>query len=179
MVCQRCKLAVADILNELEIPFSSIDLGTVQLNQKLTTVQKNALSKKLNHIGFEILEDASLKTIEAVKKAIIGTIDTLDVPESFSLSHQISTALGKDYSAISKLFSQHEGVTLEQYFIQQKIEKAKELLFYNEFTIGEISVKLGYKSVQHFSTQFRNITGFTPSEFKKLKDNRRTGVDKI
>jgi len=102
-----------------------------------------------------------------------------NIPEDFILSKWISEKLNRDYSAVSKLFSQKENVTLEQYFILQKIERVKEMLLYDEFSLTEISGKLGYKSVQHLSSQFKNVTGFTPSGFKKLKVKNRIPLDKI
>ena len=95
------------------------------------------------------------------------------------LSEFLSSKLHKDYSALSKTFSQNENITLEQFFILQKIEKVKELLLYNEFNLTEIAGKLGYKSVQHLSSQFRNTTGFTPTEFKKLKEHNRKALDNL
>lgn len=128
-------------------------------------------------MGFEILEDFSQKQIEAVKSLIITKISDLDIAEDFILSEYIGENMNRDYSSVSKLFSQNNAITLEQYFIKQKIEKVKELLFYNEFSLTEIAGKLGYKSVQHLSAQFRNITGFTPTEFKKSKSNIRQSLD--
>lgn len=172
-------MAVSKIFNDLEIKTISVQLGEVETKNLLSKTELSLLNSELKKIGFEILEDVAHQQIEAVKKLIIQKIATLDIPEDFLLSEFLSGKMYKDYSAISKLFSQNENITLEQFFILQKIEKVKELLFYNEFTLTEISGKLGYKSVQHLSAQFKNITGFTPTEFKKLKDNRRISIDKV
>ena len=137
------------------------------------------LDAELKKIGFEILEDQSQKQIEQTKNLIIRKISELDISEDFVLSEFLSNKMHREYSSISKLFSQNQGITLEQYFILQKIEKVKELLFYNEFTLTEIAGKLGYKSVQHLSAQFRNTTGFTPTEFKKMKGQNRMPLDKF
>ncbi len=117
--------------------------------------------------------------IEQIKKVIILKINELDIDEDFIWSKFISNHFCKDYSLLAKTFSLNENVTLEQYFILQKIEKAKELLLYNEFTLTEISIKLGYKSVQHLSAQFKNTTGFSPTSFKKLKSKNRISLDQI
>lgn len=177
MVCGRCEMAVSEIFKNLKIETNSVQLGEVETKDNLSKTELSNLNSELQKIGFEILEDASRKQIEATKKFIIQKIAELDIAEDFILSEYISDKIHKDYSSISKLFSQNVGVTLEQFFILQKIEKVKELLFYNEFTLTEISGKLGYKSVQHLSAQFKNITGFTPSEFKKLKKNTRKPLD--
>lgn len=177
MVCSRCEMAVSKIFDNLEIATSSIQLGEVDTIQDLSESEVDKLNSELRNIGFEILEGTSHKQIEATKKSIIQKISELDISEDFILSVFIANKMHKDYSAVSKLFSQNEGTTLEQYYILQKIEKAKELLFYNEYTLTEIAGKLGYKSVQHLSSQFKNITGFTPSFFKKLKVNKRQSID--
>jgi AraC-like DNA-binding protein len=101
------------------------------------------------------------------------------VLESINSSDYIAREIGYDYSYLSNLFSSVEGVTIEKYIINQKIEKAKELLVYNELTLNEISYQLGYSSVQHLSNQFKKITGLTPSHFKKLKENKRKPLDSV
>lgn len=179
MVCSRCEMAVSEIFKNLGIETLSVQLGEVETKNDITKSTLEKLDLELQKVGFEILEDASHKQIESTKKFIIQKISELDIPENFILSEFIADKMNKDYSAISKLFSQNEGITLEQFYILQKIEKAKELLFYNEFTLTEIAGKLGYKSVQHLSSQFKNITGFTPSQFKKLKENRRKPLDSL
>lgn len=177
MVCNRCIIAVKNIFKDLNIAVKNIQLGEVETEKNLSKSQLQELSVHLKNIGFEILENQTKKQIEKIKTLIIKKILVLDIAEDFLLSKFLVSKLHKDYSSISKTFSLNENLTLEQYFIFQKIEKVKELLLYNEFTLTEISVKLGYKSVQHLSSQFKNITGFTPSEFKKLKDKNRNPID--
>lgn len=179
MVCNRCNLAVEKIFRDLKIEIFSLDLGEVETKNILTKKEIQKLDFQLKENGFQILEDASHQLIEKIKTNIISEINKLDIAEDFILSKFLSGKIHKEYSAISKTFSQNESVTLEQYFILQKIEKVKELLLYNEYSLTEISQKLGYKSVQHLSSQFKNSTGFTPSEFKKLKQKNRISLDKI
>lgn len=177
MVCDRCKMAVEDVFKNLKIETSSVELGEVETKNNLSQSELEKLSENLENLGFEILENQTKKQIEKIKTQIIQKISKLDIAENFILSEFLVDKFHKDYSSISKTFSQNENVTLEQYFILQKIEKAKELLLYNEFNLTEIAGKLGYKSVQHLSTQFKNATGFTPSEFKKLKNKNRKSID--
>lgn len=178
MVCNRCISAVHAIFDELEIEISNIDLGEVETTNGISEHDLAKLNSKLKATGFEILEDSSKKQIEKIKNLIIQKISEEDISEDFVWSEFLSFGLNKDYSAISKLFSQNENVTLEQYFILQKIEKVKELLLYKEFTLTEISLRLGYKSVQHLSNQFKKVTGFSPTQFLNSKE-KRIALDKI
>lgn len=168
MVCDRCSAAVNTLFKDLKIPISALELGEVETVNVLSPSELSILNLHLQKQGFELLEDAVKTQIEQIKKVIILKINKLDIDEDFILSRFISNEFSKDYSLLSKTFSLNENVTLEQYFILQKIEKAKELLLYNEFTLTEISQKMGYKSVQHLSAQFKNTTGFSPTSFKKL-----------
>ena len=179
MVCDRCIAAVSSLFEDLKIPVCKVELGEVETVNTLSRSELKVLNDHLNNKGFELLEDAVKTQIEQIKKTIILKIKELDIEEDFILSKFIVTKFSKDYSLLSKTFSLNENVTLEQYFILQKIEKVKELLLYNEFTLTEISQKLGYKSVQHLSAQFKNTTGFTPTSFKKLKSKNRISIDQI
>lgn len=177
MVCSRCIMAVQTILEKAGIKVKTIHLGEVETNNELSETELKNLATKLNAMGFEILEDQSQKLIENIKILIVSKVSTFDISEDFLFSEYLSTQLHRDYSAISKLFSRHQGMTLEHYFILQKIEKVKELLFYQEYSLKEIAAMLGYKSVQHLSSQFRNITGFTPTLFKNMKVKNRKPLD--
>ncbi|UWX62040.1 AraC family transcriptional regulator [Chryseobacterium oranimense] len=177
MVCNRCISAVEKIFSEAEIETSSVTLGEVETKADVSEKKMNAVEKSLVDTGFERIKDSAHQLVDKIKNTIIIKISELDIDENFLLSEFLSSKIHKDYSSLSKTFSQNENITLEQFFILHKIEKVKELLLYNEFTLTEIAGKLGYKSVQHLSSQFRNITGFTPTEFKKLKDHQRKTLD--
>ncbi len=179
MVCNRCIAAVESILEDLKIEVDSISLGEVETISEISNQELETLNSKLKSTGFEILEDASKKQIEKIKTLMIQKIAEEDLGDDFILSEFLSSGLHKDYSSISKLFSQNENITLEQYFILQKIEKVKELLLYKEFNLTEISQKLGYKSVQHLSNQFKKITGFSSTQFLNSKEKKRIALDKV
>jgi len=125
------------------------------------------------------LDDKKQKQIEKIKSLLIKKVQSGDVEEHFSISEYLSNALHKDYSYISRLFSEVEGITVEQFFILQKIEKVKEWLVYGELNLSEISFRLGYSSVAHISAQFKKITGLTPSHFKKLGNPQRKSLDEL
>jgi len=179
MVCNRCIAAVESIFENLKIDINQISLGEVETKNEISDKELQTLNLKLNSTGFEILEDSSKKQIEKIKNLIIQKISDEDLDDNFILSEFLSSELHRDYSSISKLFSQNENVTLEQYFILQKIEKVKELLLYKEFNLTEISQKLGYKSVQHLSNQFKKIAGFSPTQFLNSKEKKRIALDKV
>lgn len=154
-------------------------LGEVKLPNPLTDIQFHDLSNKLNELGFEILDNKNRKLIEKIKNLLIAKVQGGNIEEHFSLIEFITGKLNKEYTQLSRLFSEVEGITIEQFFILQKIEKVKEWLVYDELSLSEISYKLGYSSVAHLSAQFKKMTGLTPSEFKKIGAIRRASLDSL
>lgn len=179
MVCGRCISAVTNIFNDAHVKIKSITLGEVETESEISEHDLQSIEKQLLETGFERIKDSAHQLVEKIKNHIIEKVSELDIDENFLLSEFLTSKFHKDYSSLSKTFSQNENITLEQFFILQKIEKVKELLLYNEFTLTEIAGKLGYKSVQHLSSQFRNSSGFTPTEFKKLKVHNRKPLDLV
>ncbi|MEN8138154.1 MAG: AraC family transcriptional regulator [Bacteroidota bacterium] len=180
MVCNRCIKVVKDEFEKLNIVIEEIELGKVSISSNLDDNQIVELREILQENGFELIDDKKSKLIDSIKTLIIEKIHhSKEVEKSINSSEYISKKIGHDYSYLSNLFSSVEGITIEKYIINQKIEKAKELLVYNELTLNEISYRLGYSSVQHLSNQFKKITGLTPSHFKKLKENKRKPLDEV
>ncbi len=179
MVCHRCIAAVKSLFTDLQLPCNSVQLGEVVLEKELTQKQTTILKERLGQLGFELLNDKKKKLIEQIKKLIIGQVHYEKADGRYNLSELLSSSLYKDYSYLSRLFSEVEGITIEQYFILQKIEKVKEWLVYDELTLSEIAWKLGYSSVAHLSSQFKKVTGLTPSQIKKLGINHRKSLDKV
>jgi AraC-like DNA-binding protein len=180
MVCDRCIRVVREELERTGYKVEDVKLGEVKINSGSKEIDLNEISKVLEENGFELLGDKQAKLIEDVKIALINLIyNHPEMLEKISLSKYLADKFHSSYQHISSLFSSKEGITIERYFINQKTEKAKELLVYNELTLSEISYQLGYSSVQHLSNQFKKITGFTPSDFKKLRDKKRLPLDKV
>lgn len=177
MVCDRCITAVEKIFHNADIPFDAIQLGNVELVAIPSPSALQKLKSELEDHGFELLDDQNSQLISNIKSLIVKLINSGEIKEEFLLSNFLEENLNKDYRYFSRLFSQLEGITLEQYFIHIKIEKVKELLSYNELTLSEIAWKLGYKSVQHLSAQFKKITGMTPTAFRNLLDKPRKSLD--
>jgi AraC family transcriptional regulator len=183
MVCNRCIAAVKLELEQQGLHPEKVTLGevTIQENQ-LSETQQEKLDAALINLGFERIDDRKGRLIESIKKLIIQKIHHTDkIDLKLNWSSWLADELHYDYNYLSNLFSGMEGITLEQYIIRQKIEKVKELLFYDELNLSEIADRLGYSSVAHLSSQFKKITGFTPSELKKTRniDQSRKPLDAI
>ncbi|MFM9838695.1 MAG: helix-turn-helix domain-containing protein [Cyclobacteriaceae bacterium] len=179
MVCDRCKTAVANALKNQHIPFQHIELGEVILQEDLSKEKLAALKNNLEQLGFELIDNKKSKTIEKIKAEIIKAIHQPERKIKINFSSFLAEKIGKDYSSLSSLFSEVEGTTIEQYIIHQKIERAKELLVYDELSLSEIANLLNYSSVAHLSNQFKKVTGLTPSHFKNLRHNTRKPLDKV
>ena len=179
MVCSRCKMVVkADLENKGLHPLS-VNLGEVEIEGDLSKEQLSELNTSLKSLGFEIIEDKKSKTIEKIKNTIVTLVHHTDHEIKTNLSAYISLQLHQDYNYLSNLFSEVEGTTIEKYFISQRIERAKELIVYDEFTLSEIADQLGYSSVAYLSNQFKKVTGFTPSYFKSLKEYKRKNIEEL
>jgi AraC-like DNA-binding protein len=180
MVCDRCSLVVGQVLKDLKLPYQHIALGEVDLAADPDKQQLEVLDERLRSLGFELLDDKKSRLVEKIKNRIIALVRKPDDNQpAKKLSVILEDELDLDYHYISGLFSGVEGITIEKYLILQRIESAKELLVYDELTLGEIADRLGYSSVQHLSQQFRKITGLTPTHFKSLKHKDRRPLDKI
>ena len=179
MVCPRCITAVEKLLKQLDVNVKYIRLGEVLLEKELTKIQLEKFTHALQEIGFELLDNKKTQLIEQVKNLLIQKIQSGNVEEHFSLTKFIGEKVFKDYSSISKLFSQLEGITLEQFFNLQKIENVKEWLIYDEQSLTQIAFNLGYSSTQHLSSQFKKLTGMTSSQFKHLGALQRKSIAKV
>ncbi|MEN7547693.1 AraC family transcriptional regulator [Rapidithrix thailandica] len=181
MVCDRCILVVRQVLEQAHLDVRHISLGEVEISGEISPAQREQLTQQLEALGFELIDDKKTKLINRIKTSIIQLVhyQSEDKPGHKNLSHFLEEKLGYEYSYLSNLFSSVEGTTIEKFNIAQKIEKAKELLIYNELTLSEIAWKLGYSSVQHLSNQFKKVTGLSPSHFKKIGEYKRKGLDQV
>lgn len=179
MVCNRCKMVVRAELEKLGLKILSIELGKVEIVESLTQAQKQIVNEAILPLGFQVIDDKKSRLIENIKNLIIELVHQKDSELSTNLSDFLSSRLYYEYSYLSKLFSEVEGVSIEKYFIAQKIERVKELLVYDELSLSEIAFQLHYSSVAHLSNQFKKVTGLTPSYFKNLKNHKRTPLDEV
>jgi AraC family transcriptional regulator len=179
MVCPRCISSVENLFKKLEIPFKKITLGEVEIEKELSVKKRLELDEELKAVGFELIDNRTAVLIEKIKKTVLFYISQLDETKRINLSSYIASAVNYEYTYISNLFSSIEGMTIEQFFILQRVEKVKELLVYDQYSLSEISDTLGYSSIHHLSAQFKKVTGLTPSHFKKIGLSKRKSIDKL
>lgn len=175
MVCARCKSTIIELLERHGLDIESIELGKVVVKQELKN-NYDAIKNGLKNLGFELIEDESKVLIEKVKLVVIQCISENNSDHIIS---KITKEIGKNDSAISKLFSKSEGITLEKYIINLKIEKVKEYIQLNQLNFSEIAYNLNYNTSSHLAKQFKSVTGMPMSEYKKLQDWDRKALDQI
>lgn len=179
MVCNRCIMVVKNEFEKLNFPVKSIMLGEVETAFELNEKEREMLQKQLLSYGFSFIDDKKSRIIEKVKSIIVDLVHHENGELKVNLSDFISEQLKMDYKYITNLFSDVEGITIEKYYISQKIERVKELLVYDELTLSEIAYLLNYSSVAHLSNQFKKVTGLTPSHFKNIKAFKRKPIDEV
>lgn len=180
MVCSRCIKVVKEEIERLGFTVQSIELGEVVMKGETRSGDLEEIAGVLAENGFELIKDKRSELINRIKTLIIEYIHhDKEKPDYVNFSDFLSSELNHDYSYLSHLFSMVEGKTIEKYMILQKIEKVKELLVYDELTLNEISYMMGYSSVAHLSRQFKNVTGLTPSHYKKVREEKRRPLDRL
>ena len=172
MVSLRCKMIVKSALTDMDLHFTTVELGEVEILEELNEQQYNQLRAALQFYGLELMEDKKSILIEKIKNIIVQMVHYSAEPIKVNFSDYLTSKLNYDYNYLSNLFSEIKGTTIEQYIIAQKIERAKELLIYDQLTLTEIAYQLNYSGVSHLSRQFKRITGLTPSFFKHMEHKR-------
>lgn len=177
MVCPRCISAVRDLLVSEGLTVRSVSLGDVEIEDNLSDEERHSLAGKLRDIGFELLDDPRSQLVEQIRVAVLKWVRMDE--ERPKLSECLSRQLSKDYSALSKLFSEVKGITIERFAIIHRIEYVKELLCYSQLSTSEIAYWLGYSSPAYLSSQFKQVTGMTPTEFRELGHHERISLDAL
>ena len=179
MVCNRCIMAVSQIFNQAGIEVKNVQLGKVETTKVVDADKLNRVNERLKSVGFEIINDSKRKIIEKIKTITIDYVYHQKGEIKVNFSEYLTDRLNLDYPYLSTLFSSVEGTTIEKNLINLKIERVKELLVYDEKTLSEIAWEMGYNSVAYLSGQFKKVTGFTPSHFKKLREQKRKSIDNV
>ncbi len=179
MVSLRCKMVVKQELKRLNITYAVVDLGVVEILGDISPEQREELNTNLRKSGLELLDDNNTIIIERIQNLVVEMIHYSDEFPKINYSDHISQKLGYDYTYLSTLFAKVKGITLQNYIMQHKVERVKELILYDELNLTEISYLLQYSSVAHLSNQFKKITGLTPSYFKKIKKGRSVNLENL
>jgi len=182
MVSNPCKMMVKEELKKLGLHFIVVDLGEVDILEDISEEQRDQLKIDLSQLGLELLDDRQIVLIEKIKNIIIEMIqnsDETDETIKINFSNFLSEKLHYNYTYLANLFSKVQGISIQQFMILHKIERIKELIFYDELSIKEIAYKLNYSSVAHLSNQFKKVTGLSPCHFKQLKDKVRSPIEEI
>lgn len=180
MVCDRCIAVVSQQLHHLGFDIEEIALGTATVHPDPLPEQLAEIASSFKVLGFELIDKNKDKLVERIKNIIIEQIHHSRLPElHVNFSQLLSDQLHKDYGYLSRLFSDSEELTIEKFIIQQKVERVKELLQYDELNLNEIAFQMGYSSSAHLSNQFKSITGISPRAFKALGGSERRSIDKI
>lgn len=179
MVSLRCKIVVKALLESMELHYTVVELGEVEIKESLSEEKYQQLNTALQKFGFELIDDKKNILIEKIKNIVVEMVHYSDEPPRLNFSAYLSEKLGYDYHYLSNLFSEIKGTTIEHYIISHKIERVKEMLIYNELTLTEIAYQMHYSSVAHLSSQFKKVTGLSPSFFKKMKHKKLTGRGRL
>lgn len=178
MVCNRCIMVVSGIFHDSGFGHANVEMGQVVINDPISEDELAHINNRLRDVGFEIIHSHTIQIIEQVKKVTISYIyDNVNQHQNFSA--YLANQLNRDYNYLSTLFSSVEGTTIENYMINLKIERVKELIVYDQKTLSEISDEMDYSSVAHLSGQFKRVTGFTISNFKKMREQNRKSIDSV
>ncbi len=179
MVCIRCKMVVKAELENLGLHYTTVELGEVEVREIISTEQHDQFKVALLKSGLELMDDKKSVLIQKIKNVIVDLVHYSEEPLPIKFSEYLSHKLEHDYTYLANLFSEVQGTTIEKFFITHKIERVKELLVYNELNLTEIAYQMHYSSVAHLSTQFKKVTGLTPSYFKQMREKRRSMLDDV
>ena len=186
MVCDRCIMVVREQLKKAGLEPVAVRLGEVEFSRELSEGEVAMVKSVLEPLGFGFIDDRRRLLVEQMKQVIIGLVRQESSDEQAggvglwqNLSDYLSGKFHYDYKYLSAVFSELENVSVEQYYIAQRVERVKELLVYGELSLTEIADLMNYSSVAYLSSQFRRVTGFSPTEFRRIKGERRVPIDKI
>jgi YesN/AraC family two-component response regulator len=172
-------MVVKDELTKLGLKYITVELGEAELVEAISSEQREKVRAALLKSGLELMDDKKSVLIQKIKTIIIELVHYSEEPLSVNLSEYLSQKLHHDYTYLANLFTEVQGTTIEKFLISHKIERVKELLVYDELTLTEIAYKMHYSSVAHLCTQFKKVTGLTPSHFKQLKHKRRSMLEDL
>lgn len=178
MACESCKVVVKEALEELNLHPVKIELGEAVIKEEINTEKKKKLNTIIKKVGLEIIESKGGILIEKIKNYCQEYID-IKKPVKINLSDFLTEKLDLDYNYLSNAFSEVTSSTIINYTNLLKMEKAKEMILFEEYNFSEIARQLNFSSLSAFSTQFKKVTGFSPTHFKNLKEKRRKAIQEL
>jgi len=171
MICQRCKIVVTEILSGFGLEAEHIQLGEIELKEKLSKTRLNQLNTALKKTGLELVFDHSVMLVQKIKSIIYELIHFHTEPLELKFSCYLSSRLNYNYTYLATVFKRANGISIERFMIAEKIEKVKTMLISEGATLNEIAYKMNYSSVAHLSAQFKKVTGIRASDFKIMRMN--------
>ena len=180
MKCARCKLLVKSELEKLGFHGINIKAGEVEVSEAIPDEMLSRLRSALQELQLELTGDKDSILIDKIKNAINESFTNSGDYLKINFSDHISAQLGYTYKYLSTKFSAFMGISVKRYFIKQQIEHVKEILIYEDLSLGQIAFKMHYSNVAHLSGQFKKVTGLTPTQFRHLnrKPNRSSNNQK-
>ena len=180
LVCDSTVFLLKEKLEQSGYIIYNIGLGTLTLAYKDSDRSEINLTEILQKYGLSIIKDQEKQLVEDIKIAVIELVHQMNNVNSIvRRSDYLVEKLGKSYQQLSKIFSSHEPTTLEKFIILQKIERIKELISRDEYTLSEVAYMMEYSSVQYLSNQFRKITGMSVSDYKKHNHTQRSSLSSL
>lgn len=168
-----CRVILQEQLERLDIEHKLLELGEIEISDSVTEERFAELQESLNRYAIFIVSNEKSQLIQKIKDAIVEMIYENDKLPSITISQYLSDKLNFSYGYLTNIFSEHTYSSIENFIIIQKIERAKKLIIEDQLTLTEVSYKLNYSSVAYLSSQFKKVTGLTPSAFKRIVDKRR------
>jgi YesN/AraC family two-component response regulator len=178
MACESCKVVVKDALTKLKLKPVKVELGEAEIKEHINEEEKQKLNRIIGEAGLEVVENKGSVLLQRIKAGILEYINN-EKAQRVNLSDYLSKKLNYDYNYLSNIFSETEASTITHFMNSVKIERAKEMIMFGDYTLTEIAEKLNYSNLSHFSTNFTKIVGLPPSHFKKLREKRRRTIQQL
>ncbi|MBC5842475.1 MAG: AraC family transcriptional regulator [Flavobacteriaceae bacterium] len=169
-----CRVILQEQLERLDIKYQLLDLGEIEISGVVPPEVMAELQQSLNRYSIFIVDNEKSQLIQRIKDTIVQMIYENEKLPSVTISQYLSDKLNFSYGYITNIFTEHTYSSIENFIIIQKIERAKKLIIEEQLTLTEVSYKLNYSSVAYLSSQFKKVTGLTPSAFKRIVDKRRS-----
>lgn len=173
-----CRKILEEKLNEKGLKYRILSFGEVEFLEQVSKEEMKALTGNLTEYGIEIIENQKTALVQKIKDTIVDMVFS-EKDINVKASVYLAEKLNHSYGYLSNLFSEVTYTSIENFIIMQKIEHAKQLIVNDKLTLTEIAYRLSYSSVAHLSTQFKNTTGITPSQFQKIITKRRELANKL